>query len=157
MKSKSSWREKVNRITETELVVIPEKMQLRFGRGMMLIPRPLDIEKLIGTIRKGRLITKSELRRKLAADAGADVACPLTTGIFLRIVSEAAEEELASGKKKIAPYWRVVGDKGELNEKISGGTELQAKRLMAEGFEVVQKKRGGIFLVGDFEKKLTAL
>ena len=157
MKTKTTWREKVSRITEAELVDIPDKMQLRFGRGRMLIPRPVDIEKLIGTIRKGKLITKSELRRKLAADAGADVTCPLTTGIFLRIVSEAAEEDLASGKKKIAPYWRVVGDKGELNEKISGGAELQAQRLKAEGFEVVQKNRGGKLLVKDYEKMLTTL
>lgn len=157
MKTKTSWREKVNKITEAELVDIPEKMQLRFGRGKMLIPRPVDIEKLIGTVRKGRLVTKTELRRKLASDAGADVACPLTTGIFLRIVSEAASEDFASGRKKIAPYWRVIGDKGELNEKISGGTELQAKRLSAEGIEVVKKKRGGKLVVRDFEKKLTIL
>ncbi len=157
MKTKTTWREKVSRITEAELVDIPDKMQLRFGRGRMLIPRPVDIEKLIGTIRKGKLITKSELRKRLAADAGADVTCPLTTGIFLRIVSEAAEEDLASGKKKIAPYWRVVGDKGELNEKISGGAELQAQRLKAEGFEVVQKNRGGKLLVKDYEKMLTTL
>jgi len=157
MKTRTSWREKVNRITEAELVEIPEKMQLRFGRGRMLIPRPVDIEKLIGTIRKGKLITKSELRKKLAADAGAEVSCPLTTGIFLRMVSEAAEEDLVSGKKKIAPYWRVVGDKGELNEKIYGGSELQSKRLKAEGFEVVQKNRGGKLLVRDYEKMLMTL
>ena len=34
----------------------------------------------------------SNLRSRLAKDAGADIACPMTTGIFLKIVAFAAEE-----------------------------------------------------------------
>ncbi len=154
MKTKISWREKVDKISEPVMVDVPERMQKRFGKGKMLIPRPLDIERLINSVRKGKLITKAELRLKLAEESGADVTCPLTTGIFLRIVSEAAEEDLNAGKKKITPYWRVIGDKGELNEKIAGGTELQRRRLLSEGFQIERAARGGKYFVKDFGKKL---
>jgi alkylated DNA nucleotide flippase Atl1 len=61
----------------------------------------------------------------------------MTTGIFVRIASEAAEEEAAAGKKRITPYWRVVKDDGSLNPKFPGGVERQAERLRAEGQPIV--------------------
>jgi alkylated DNA nucleotide flippase Atl1 len=99
----------------------------------MLIPRPLDVEALVRAIPKGRVLTQSKLRERLAADAGADCACPLTTGIFVRIVAEAAEEDVRAGKKRVAPYWRVVRDDGRMNPKFPGGPDQQASRLSAEG------------------------
>jgi hypothetical protein len=156
-RTKTKWRDKVNKIKEIEMVDIPPKMQERFGKGKMLIPRPVDIERLVSTVKKGKLITKSELRRKLAEESKADVTCPLTTGIFLRIVSEAAEEDFQGGRKKIAPYWRVIGDNGELNEKIPGGAESQAKKLEEEGIRIEVKKRSGKLFAVEYEGKLVRL
>jgi hypothetical protein len=82
------------------------------------------------------LATVSELRRKLAADFKADVTCPLTTGIFVRIAAEAAEEDREQGRKRITPYWRVVKDDGSFNPKFPGGVIQQTRTLKAEGFEV---------------------
>ena len=36
----------------------------------------------------------------MAKDAGADIACPMTTGIFLKIVAFAAEENREMGKEE---------------------------------------------------------
>lgn len=149
MKSKLSWREKVNRIGNFRIVDIPPRMQKRFGKGRMLIPCPSDIERLLKNIESGRLVTKSELRRKLAEEVGADVTCPLTAGIFLRLISEAAEEDLTQGADSITPYWRVVGDKGELIEKLHGGTEGQARKLAEENISTEKKKAGGKLYVKD--------
>lgn len=157
LKSKIPWRDKVNRITEIQIVELPENVPSHFGKGKMLIPRPLDIERLVRTVGKGKLITKSELRRKLAEDAGTDTTCPLTTGIFLRMVSEAAEEDLTAGKKKVTPYWRVISDKGELNEKYPLGAEGQAKHLEEEGVVIEAKKRSGKLVAVEFEKRLVKL
>ncbi len=154
LKSKISWREKIDKITETKIVDLPDNVPSHFGRGKMLISRPVDIEAAVRKVKRGKLITKSQLRKILAMDAGADTACPLTTGIFLRMVSEAAEEDALAGKKTIAPYWRVIGEKGELNEKFPFGMEGQAKRLEAEGIKTEAKKRGGKLFVVDFEKRL---
>ena len=57
-------------------------------------------------IPRGKLVTVSALRRALAADFETDVTCPLTTGIFVRIVAEAAEEDRASGRKQLTPTGR---------------------------------------------------
>lgn len=157
LKTKISWREKINRITDTKIVDLPDNVPSHFGKGKMLISRPLDIEAVVRKVPKGKLITKSQLRAILAMNAGTDTACPLTTGIFLRMVSEAAEEDALLGKKNIAPYWRVIGEMGELNEKFPFGMEGQAKKLEAEGVRVEAKKRSGKLVAVDFEKKLMKL
>lgn len=140
LRSRTSWRAKLERFQEPQVVPVPEKMQKRFGPGTMLIPRPLDVDALIRQVPKGRLITQSRIREVLASSCGADVTCPITTGIFVRISAECAEEELAAGTKRVAPYWRVVRDDGSLIEKFPGGPERQAERLRAEGHDVMETR-----------------
>ena len=152
MRSKLSWREKLEKDQQPKLVEIPPKMA-RFGKGKMLIPTPMLVDELLRRIPKGKLVTVSELRRKLAADFGADVTCPLTTGIFVRIVAEAAEEDRANGRRRIAPYWRVVKDDGSLNPKFPGGEKLQTRYLRDDGFSIVRK--GNHVAVRDFVQRLT--
>ena len=154
MKSKLSWREKLEKDQQPKLVNVPPKMS-RFGRGKMLIPTPLLVDELVRRIPKGKLVTVSELRRKLAADFGADVTCPLTTGIFLRIAAEAAEEDRANGRRRITPYWRVVKDDGSLNPKFPGGEKQQSQWLQDDGLSVVQN--GKRVVVRDFEQRLATV
>src|SRR5437879_9783337 len=104
---------------------------------MMLIPTPKLVDAVIRKVPRGKLITVGAIRKKLAAEHGADVACPLTTGIFIRIAAEAAEEARAQGAKRITPYWRVVRDKGELNPKFTGAVRRRTGYLDAEGFAFV--------------------
>ena len=154
MKSKLSWREKLEKDQEPKLVKIPPKMS-RFGKGTMLIPTPKLVDALVQRVPKGKLITVGELRRKLAADFGADVACPLTTGIFVRIAAEAAEEDRANGRRRITPYWRVVKNDGSLNAKFPGGEKLQTQCLRDDGLSVVQSGKRAV--VRDFEQFLAIL
>ena len=150
-RSRTSWREKLEKPQDVKVVKIPPKMS-RFGRGTMLIPTPKLVDELIRQVPKRKLVTVSELRRKLAADFGTDVTCPLTTGIFVRIAAEAAEEDRARGKKRIAPYWRVIKDDGSMNPKFPGGTSQQTRYLRAEGFAVANK--GKTPRVQDFDGRL---
>ena len=136
--SRTSWREKIDKPQDVKIVKVPPKMS-RFGSGTMLIPTPKLIDAMIRKVPKGKLVTVSELRRKLARDFRTDVTCPLTTGIFVRIAAEAAEEDRANGKKRIAPYWRVIKDDGSMNPKFPGGIAQQTRYLNAEGFEVANK------------------
>lgn len=146
--SRTPWREKLNKPQEPKLVKLPPKMS-HFGKGMMLVPTPQLVDKAVRTIAKGKLATVSDIRQQLARDFAADVTCPLTTGIFLRIAAEAAEEGRAEGRKRITPYWRIVKDDGALNPKFPGGEEQQARLLRGEGFRIV--RRGKRFLVKDFQ------
>lgn len=93
-RSRTHWREKLEKEQEPRVVDIPSKMEKRYGKGKMLIPRPLDVDALIRKVEKGKLITQSQIREKLARDFNVDVTCPMTTGIFIRIAAEAAEEDL---------------------------------------------------------------
>ena len=151
LKDEMTWQVKLTtpHPSHGKTVPIPDRWQRRYGRGRMLIPRPLDIQAKIKAVRKGKLMTTSKMRQILAEDAGVKATCPLTTGIFLRIVAEAAEEQRAAGKTRVAPYWRVIKDRGELNDKFPGGAAAQAKRLRAEGLPIEQK--GKAFRVIDFE------
>ena len=100
------------------------------------MPTPLLVDKLIRTVRKKRLITVNQIREHLARDFDADSTCPLTTGIFVRIAAETAEEDRAAGKKRVTPYWRVLKADGSLNPKFPGGVEAQAARLTEEGHKI---------------------
>jgi alkylated DNA nucleotide flippase Atl1 len=136
MKTRKSWREKMEGAPDAKLVTIPPKMQKRFGKGKMPIPKPLDVDALIRKVPLGKVVTQAQLREKLARAAGADVACPITTGIFVRIVAEAAAEYLRAGKSRVTPYWRVVRDDGRFLKKLLGGPVEQARHLEAEGHRI---------------------
>ncbi len=156
-KRKLTAKEKLNKEQEAKLVDVPERWQKRFGAGKMLIPRPIDVDTLVKKVRKGRLLTTSQLREKLARDKKADVCCPLTAGIFLRVAAEAAEEDRESGRKRITPYWRVIKDDGSLNEKFPGGAKGQAEKLKDEGHIIMKSKGKKPPKVMEFDKKLFRL
>jgi hypothetical protein len=158
-KMRKTWRQKLEeKLPEHGKVVdVPPKMQNRFLVGKMLIPKPLDIDALIQRIPKGKLATVLQIRDKLAKDAKANCCCPLTTGIFLRIVAEVAEDDLRNGKKEVTPYWRVIKSGGSLNERFPGGVQAQATRLKEEG-HIVELKRGRTpARVINFEQSLQGL
>jgi 6-O-methylguanine DNA methyltransferase-like protein len=139
-KSRTSWRAKLHKPMLPKLVPVPDGMARRLGHGMMLIPTALEVDAMIRKIPCGQISTLSQIRKRLAHWHNVDVTCPLVTGIYLRIVAEAAEEDRLAGRQEITPYWRVVRDDGRMNAKFPGGAEQQARRLREEGHVVEQGK-----------------
>jgi alkylated DNA nucleotide flippase Atl1 len=139
-KSKTSWRAKLHKPMLPKLVRVPDGMAKRLGHGMMLIPTALELDAMVRKIPRGQVSTLAQIRSRLAHWHNADVTCPLVTGIFMRIVAEAAEENRLAGKQDITPYWRVVREDGGLNAKFPGGVEAQAQRLSDEGLMVENGK-----------------
>ena len=152
-----SWREKLENPIEglPKVVDVPEKWRKSQGGRWILVPTPMMADEEIRTVTKGRLITTGQLRQRLARPHKADSTCPMTIGIFLRIISETAEEDRRGGRKRITPYWRVVKDDGSLNPKFAGGVEAQAAKLREEGHEIIPGKGKKPPRVADFEKSLT--
>ncbi len=142
-----SAREKLSRPYEAEVK--------RTEKGLMLIPRPVDLEAVMRQIPRGKLVTTDRLREVLARAHQADYTCPLVTGIFVRLIGEAAEEDADSGVADVAPWWRVVSPKGQLNEKLPGGVAEHARRLCEEGHEVLPGRGKQRPRVRDFEEALT--
>ena len=155
MKTRTTSREKLEKPQKPRVVNVPPKMS-RFGKGKMLIPTPQLIDNLIRRVPKGKLVTVSELRRKLAADFAVDVTCPLTTGIFVRIAAEAAEEDRMNGRKRISGYWRVIKADGSLNPKFPGGVAQQSRYLSHEGLAIVRNGKRPP-KVKEFERRLITL
>lgn len=138
MNSRKSWRSKMENPNLPKIVEIPARMHKKWGTGKMLLPHPSEVEAYIRSVPKGSVVTVSQIRRALAEQHNTDIACPLLTGIFVRITAEAAEEDATSGKSRITPYWRVVKDDGSLNPKFPGGVQRQSKRLQNEGHLLVK-------------------
>ena len=153
MKARKSWREKLlNAKGLPKVGPVTGKMTQRWGKGVMVIPAPTEVDALMKLVPKGRVVTINELRSALAAKHKADFACPITTGIFSWIAAHAADEAAQAGAKRITPYWRTLKTGGEINPKYPGGTVAIAKQLRAEGHRVVQK--GKRTVVMDYETAL---
>jgi hypothetical protein len=134
--SRTPWRVKLEKKQERKIVPVPRKMVAQLGPGRLLIPTPLDVDEEIRRSHVGELLTTRTIRARLADRFGADTTCPLCTGIFTRITAETAAEDEREGRADVTPYWRVVGEHGELNPKFPGGVAAQARRLLEEGHKI---------------------
>ncbi|HTQ58148.1 MAG TPA: MGMT family protein [Bryobacteraceae bacterium] len=137
MKARKTWREKMNNPNLPKVVPVLPQMRKRYGQGTMLVPSPKEVDAFMRTVAKGQVATLTQIREFLAARYAVDVTCPLTTGIFVHIAAEVAEEDAMAGKRRITPYWRIVKDDGSLNPKFPGGVARQAERLRAEGHRIL--------------------
>lgn len=103
---KKSWVEKLNDSKDLPKVeVITPKMSSRWGTGTVAIPAPLEVDEIMKKVPKGKLITINEIREIIAKKHKATIGCPIACGIFAWIAANAADEEMAQGKKNITPYW----------------------------------------------------
>jgi hypothetical protein len=100
----------------------------------MLIATPEIVDDYIRQIPAGKSVDVLTLRDDLARGHGAERTCPLTTGIFLRIVAEAAYERHMQGMpwNRITPFWRVIDERSKLAAKLSFGPDIVHERRMKE-------------------------
>ncbi|KPJ57180.1 hypothetical protein AMJ49_01025 [Parcubacteria bacterium DG_74_2] len=153
MKSKKSWSEKLRDSKGlTKVAKITGKMSKRWGRGTVAIPAPMEVDKIMKKVPKGKLITINQIRQIVAKKHKATIGCPITSGIFAWISAYAAEEERQKGKKNITPWWRTLKTGGILNEKYPGGITVQKKLLKKEGHKVI--KKGKKHIIANYEKSL---
>jgi hypothetical protein len=134
MASKKTWAEKLNEKKESVVKRIDFGFADLPAGCVMLISTPAIIESYIRKIPKGKKVTLQTMRKDLAEEAGAEYTCPLTTGIFLRIVAEANYEKYAKTKslRGVAPFWRVVQPGSPLAKKLSFGEAFIKKQRKAE-------------------------
>ncbi len=133
---KKSWREKIANSHPPKVVHITDERST-WGTGSMIISSPAVLEELVKEIPDGHIVTIKNIRDCLSERNKTDMACPLTTGIFLRIVAECSNEEETLGIKNGAPWWRIVRDDGSLIDKFPGYPDNQLNRLMDENVETV--------------------
>tara|TARA_B100001540_G_C15742630_1_gene613006 strand:+ start:418 stop:831 length:414 start_codon:yes stop_codon:yes gene_type:complete len=134
---KKSWVEKRDCDKSFKIKTIEHKFADMPAGSKMFIATPKIIDKYVKNITFGKSAEPLTMRNDLAIEYQADKTCPVTTGIFLRIISEAAFEELCSGKniEQITPFWRIVNPKSKLAEKLECGVNFIQKQRKVEGIE----------------------
>ena len=132
---RKSWVEKRDNGRSPEVKVLSDDFADMKKGERMLIPTPGLVEEYIRNLPRGQQGNLLTMRRDLAAAHHADVCCPVTSGIFVRIVAEAAWEELQSGKPEhsITPFWRMIGPRSPSFKKLTFGTEYLMRQRRKEG------------------------
>ena len=132
---RKSWQEKLN-INREPVIEEADKnfADIKAGQSM-LIPTPKVVDAYIRQIPPGQQINIPTIRKDLASRFGAEMTCPITTGIFVRIAAEAAYEEFQEGTpiEKITPFWRIISETSPAAKKLTFGTEFLNKQRKKEG------------------------
>jgi hypothetical protein len=100
---------------------------------MMFVGTPLLVNDYIRGIPHGEVRAIPALRNELARRNKCDAACPVSTSIFIRMVAEAALEEIEEGKAldEVAPFWRVLRSADKITGKLNIDPEwLDQQRAM---------------------------
>ncbi len=134
MTTKKTWAEKLYCDKK------PQKKKIEFNfadipaNSIMFIATPLLINDYINQIPKGKKITAKTMRQDLAIENKADYTCPVTTGIFLRIVAEASFEKYQQTRslKGITPFWRIIEPNSPLAKKLSFGQDFLIEQRVKE-------------------------
>lgn len=110
-------------------VVLLEKPFAGVAAGQTLaIASPMMVKAYVEKIPRCTTRTMLDMRQDFAKQMRVDAACPTSSSIFLRIVAEAALEDIAAGKQpaEATPFWRIVEPASPLAQKLSCGPEFVA-------------------------------
>ena len=109
-RSRPTWRQQlaVERAPRT-MRLDADFAGLRAGT-LLFVPTPRLVDDYLRTLPRGETRTMARMREDLARAHDCEAACPVSTAIFLRMVAEAAWEEIGAGRPPaaVAPFWRVV-------------------------------------------------
>jgi ABC-type uncharacterized transport system ATPase subunit len=134
MAMKKTWLDKLNETKEPKLKRIDIDFADIPAGSNMFIATPKIIDMYIQEIGVGKRVDTKTLRKDLALAHNADYTCPVTTGIFLRIVAEANYEKLQQGKnvEEITPFWRVIEPNSVLAKKLTFGQDFLLQQIEKE-------------------------
>ncbi len=118
--------DKTQPLSEPKVKVLETNFADMKAGQTMVVPTPELIRSIIEATSEGEQLSLTALRQVLAARTSAEVACPVTTSIFLRklIVMEwSKHHSLSTGEpvispKTILPFWRVVNPSMPLYKKL---------------------------------------
>lgn len=86
----------------------------------LFVGTPQILQTYIHKIPNGETRTLQRLRRDIARANRCAAMCPVSTSIFLRILAEAAWDELHAGKgvHEVTPFWRVIEPGSTIAKKL---------------------------------------
>jgi|LakMenEpi09Aug11_1017355.scaffolds.fasta_scaffold01236_2 hypothetical protein len=121
-----TWHEKMSRPHDPKRRRLDKPFAGVSAGAMLYISTPREIDVLIGALPEGETLDVPELRRRLAEANNADATCPTTTAIFLRIVAEAALDQIGDGADwaDVTPFWRAIDPDGPIAGRLSCGRDM---------------------------------
>lgn len=132
-------------------IVTDKKTIEKYGGEKMYFAPPMDYDRVMKRVPRGKLLTVGAIREYFARQNGADFTEPLTAGVFVSIAAWASHQR----QDDPTPYWRTLKAGGELNPKYPGGVEAQKEKLEAEGHTVLTRGRTNLkYYVREYEKSL---
>lgn len=132
-------------------IVTDKKTIEKYGGEKMYFAPPMDYDRVMKQVPKGKLLTVGAIREYFARQNGADFTEPITAGVFVSIAAWASHQR----QDDPTPYWRTLKAGGELNPKYPGGVEAQKEKLEAEGHTVLTRGKTNLkYYVKEYEKAL---
>ncbi|MFK7958272.1 MAG: hypothetical protein AB8B96_19405 [Lysobacterales bacterium] len=123
--ARKTWQEKFDTPGDCVVKEAPKDFADIKAGQQMLLTTPKDIHAFVRTVPVGQSLSMKQLRAALAKASGADIACPVVTGIHLRTVAEVVNEQLAAGQSPadLTPVWRVIEPNAPITKKLEAGAE----------------------------------
>lgn len=138
---KKTWLQKLEEDKPPQIIELTGEGAEKWGGESMVITSPKIIANFIKEIPKGQLANMKFIRSCQAARFNTQIACPLTSGIFLRIIAEAVEEQKLLGNNLKIPYWRVIKDDGSLNLKFQAHHIYKQNILKVKDLKFSKKEK----------------
>jgi 6-O-methylguanine DNA methyltransferase, DNA binding domain len=106
----TDWRKRFAAKKEPKVVVLETDFAGVKAGNKLYIATPGIIANYVASIPYGETRTIERLRNELARKHKAHATCPVSTAIFLRVVAEAAWDDLTEGAlpQNVVPFWRVI-------------------------------------------------
>ncbi len=126
--------ERLNRTKSSKRVVLKTDFAGLTAGSSMFVATPKIVDDYVNQLPVGQFISMPELRADLAIEHDCDATCPLTTAIFLRLVAEAALEQLDAGAEieDITPFWRVVAPGDQVSSRLPVDRQWLERRRSEE-------------------------
>lgn len=133
--ARKTWADKMNPNMQYKVEVSDKDFADIPAGAKLLVATPKIVDQYIRHIPQGKHTTLQQMRKDLAAEYHADYTCPVTSGIFLRIVSENAWEQHQKGADidDITPFWRIIDRKAPVAKKLTFGTDFVMEQRRKEG------------------------
>ncbi len=128
----TDWEARFQASREPQVKVLDKPFAGIPAGGRMLVVTPRIVDAVVCEIAPGAVMAAATLRQRLAARHGAEYACPVTTGIALRVVAERSYLRQQAGVEPVTPFWRAVDPDSDLAGKLACGREFLRRMRSAE-------------------------
>ena len=127
-------RQRLEQKKDPKIVVLKHDFAGAKCGEKMFVATPGIVDDYVREIPRGEVRVIEDLRHELAQRRQCAITCPMSTSIFIRIVAEAALEDLAAGVSvaEVTPFWRLVEPESKIAKRLPVDSAWIAQQRDAE-------------------------